>query len=70
MNKNVGKVDRVIRVILGIVLIVLGVLFQLNGQGLWWLALIGAVSLITGLVGFCGLYRVFGISTCPVDKKE
>ncbi|MEM5947345.1 DUF2892 domain-containing protein [Spirochaetia bacterium 38H-sp] len=67
MEKNVGKVDRIIRVILGIVLIVLGLVLQLSGQGFWWLALIGAVLLITGLVSFCGLYKIFGISTC---KKE
>lgn len=62
MKGNVGTIDRIIRVVLGLVLIGLGVFVR--GGAFWWLAVIGAVSLVTGAVGFCGLYTLFGISTC------
>lgn len=31
---------------------------------------VGGIMLITGLMGFCGLYKVFGMSTCPMKKAE
>lgn len=64
--KNVGTIDRAVRVIIGIALIA-G--FFLNTEGsLRWLYLIGVVPLATGVLGTCGLYSVFGISTCPMKK--
>jgi len=62
MEKNVGGADRVIRVILGIVIIAAGVYFKS-----WW-GLVGLILLITGLLGQCGLYKVFGINTCKIKK--
>ena len=65
MKKNVGTVDRIIRIILGIVLIGLGVYFQ----GSWGLVamivlvVLGLIALITGIIGYCGLYSLFKIST-------
>ncbi len=58
MNLNVGMVDRVVRVILGLVLLALIVV----GPQTWW-GLLGLIPLVTGLVGFCPLYRLFGMST-------
>ena len=60
MTANVGTVDRALRVIVGLVL--LGLTF--GGQiGVWgW---IGVVPLITAAVGFCPLYTVLGMNTCP-----
>jgi hypothetical protein len=58
MKTNVGTIDRIIRVILG-----LGVL----GAGYYfknWLGLIGIVPLLTAFVGFCPAYLPFGLSTC------
>jgi hypothetical protein len=61
--KNVGTVDKVIRIILGLVLIAL--VFA-GPQTPWgW---IGIIPLATGLIGFCPLYSVFGINTCPAKK--
>lgn len=57
MIRNESTDDRIMRVILGIVLIGLG--------GLGWLSVPGVVALATGIIGFCPLYKVFGISTCP-----
>lgn len=61
--KNVGNVDKVIRIILGLVLIAL---VFVGPQTPWgW---IGIIPLATGLIGFCPLYTVFGINTCGTKK--
>jgi len=61
--KNVGTVDKVIRIILGLVLLAL---VFVGPQTPWgW---IGIIPLATGLIGFCPLYSVFGINTCPTKK--
>lgn len=57
---NEGNVDRVLRVVLGVGLLSL-VFF---GPQTWW-GLIGLVPLVTGLVGSCPVYTLFGVSTCP-----
>jgi uncharacterized membrane protein HdeD (DUF308 family) len=65
MQKNEGTIDRIIRVILGIVLIALGLYFQ----GSWGLVativliILGLIALITGIIGYCSLYKLFKIST-------
>ena len=58
MNKNIGSVDRLTRIIIGIVLIAL----TINGNiGVWgW---IGNVPLATALINFCPLYRILGFSS-------
>jgi uncharacterized membrane protein HdeD (DUF308 family) len=69
MKKNEGTADRIIRVILGIILIGLGVYFQ----GAWGLVamivliVLGLIALITGIIGYCGLYTVCKINT--LNKK-
>jgi hypothetical protein len=60
MKCNVGKTDRMLRIIAGLVIIVTGI--ALNS---WWGA-VGIVPLFTGLVRWCPAYVPFGIST---DKK-
>ena len=57
MTHNVGTIDRVIRVVLGIVIIALGFYFSS-----WW-GVIGLIPLVTGALGWCPLYRIFGFST-------
>jgi len=61
LKNNVGSIDRIIRVVLGIALIV-G--FFLNSGGTWsWLYWLGLIPLVTGLFGTCPLYSIFKIST-------
>jgi len=72
MTKNEGSVDRIVRVVLGVVLIVWAYVI---GQGQWstwsWiLGIVGLIALVTGIIGWCGLYAVLGINTCKVPKKE
>ena len=63
LAKNVGKIDRNMRIIVGIALLV--AFFAFPDSGLRWLMLIGIVPLVTGLMGTCPIYSIFGISTCP-----
>ncbi len=62
MKQNESKVDRIIRVVLGIVLIALGFLFI---KGTWGVVIgvVGLIPLVTGLIGFCPLYVLFKINT-------
>lgn len=66
-KNNVGNTDRIIRVIVGVV--VLALFFVFPDSGWRWLALIGFVPLVTGLMGSCLIYTVFGLSTCPLEHK-
>ncbi len=50
---NVGKADRIVRYILGIALIAAGVVLQITIAGFWWLALVGAVLLVTAAIRTC-----------------
>lgn len=62
MNANVGGIDRTLRIVVGIVLLAL--FFVLEGPARY-VAILGIVALGTGLLSFCPLYSVLGISTCP-----
>jgi hypothetical protein len=62
MKHNVGKADKVIRIILAIIIAGLGYYYQS-----WW-GLVAIVPLATAFMNFCPLYPIFGISTCK--KKE
>ncbi|KHO62949.1 hypothetical protein THYS13_10440 [Thermoanaerobacter sp. YS13] len=63
--KNVGKIDKIIRYIIGIAL--LSLLFLINSN-LRFLGLIGLVPILTAAFGFCPLYALFGINTCSTKK--
>ena len=63
MNANVGGIDRVARIVAGVVLIALA---ATGTVGVWgW---IGVVPLATGLSGWCPAYLPFGLSTCKMKK--
>jgi hypothetical protein len=61
MEANVGGVDRILRIVVGLALISL--LFLLEGNARWW-GLVGVVLLATGLLRWCPAYLPFGIKTC------
>jgi hypothetical protein len=63
MKANEASWDRIVRVILGIVLLYLGLGGVASGVLGVVLDLLGVVMLVTGIVGFCPLYRVLGINT-------
>lgn len=61
---NEGTIDRAIRIVLGLGL--LSIVFVGPQSPLGW---IGVVPLATGILGFCPLYKVIGLNTCPMPKK-
>ena len=63
---NEGTTDRLVRVVLGVVLLGLAY-YSLHGTAQTVAVVAGVVALVTGLIGFCGLYKILGIST--VGKK-
>ncbi len=60
MNKNVGIIDRIIRIVIGVVL--LSLLFLLDGN-IRWIGLLGIVVIGTAAIGTCPLYFPFHINT-------
>jgi hypothetical protein len=59
MKVNEGTIDRVIRVVLGVVLLYVGIMVV---GGAWGIVLdvLGVIALVTGVTGFCLLYKLFG----------
>jgi hypothetical protein len=64
MKLNVGGIDRILRIVVGLALIG-ATLAGLIGVWGW----IGVVPLLTGIFKFCPPYALLGISTCPMEKK-
>ena len=58
MEINVGCTERLLRIIIGVVIIGLGLYFQS-----WW-GVVGLILLLTGLFRFCPLYKMLGMNTC------
>lgn len=68
MKKNIGSVDKVIRLLIAAVIVILFATKVISGTlGIILLVVAGAL-VITSLVSFCGLYSILGISTCPAKK--
>lgn len=65
VNKNIGNIERVLRILAGIVLIALA---ATDTVGVW--GYIGVVPLATGLMGWCPPYAMFGINTCRMKKTD
>ena len=64
--KNVGGLDRILRIVAGLALLLLFFIYP----GAWWryFTLIGVVPLATGLMSSCPLYSIMGLSTCSVKR--
>ena len=62
MKENVGTIDRLIRIVIGIVIIGLGAYYES-----WW-GLVGIIPLATAATGRCGAYLPFGINTAKTKK--
>lgn len=63
MKFNVGGIDRVLRILAGLALVA----WAAMGGPVW--AWIGIVPLATGAVGFCPVYPLLGLNTCPMKKE-
>ena len=63
MTKNVGKKDKTIRIVLGVVFLILGPTVSP------WFYLLAVIAFATALMGWCPLHRLFGINTCAVKPE-
>jgi len=70
MKCNVGGIDRIGRIVIGIVLIVAG--FAAPVEMTWRIVMfvVAAIALVTAIVGFCPANAIFGVNTCENTKKE
>lgn len=69
MQKNIGSTDKIIRIILAAVFFYLYFTGTVTGVIGTILLILGIAFVVTSIIGFCGLYKVLGISTCPAPKQ-
>jgi len=69
MSRNVGGIDRILRIVVGLALIAFALGFIGKGSPYAWLGWIGIVPLATAIFGFCPAYTLLGMNTCPMDKR-
>jgi len=69
MKKNMGGVDKILRIIVAAIIVILYLLGKISGTLGIVLLVVAAVLSIVSMVGSCPLYLPFGISTLPKEKK-
>jgi len=72
MNINLGKLDIAARFILGVAAIAVGsyMAFALDNVYGLVLGLVGGVLMVTGLMKWCPMYAIFGLSSCPLSGEK
>ena len=68
MCKNVGRTEKGIRLVLGGLLVVATVVLDLPTWETATLGVVGAIALLTGTVGYCPAWSLFGINTCRIEE--
>ena len=68
MKRNMGGIDRIIRFIVALLVAVLYYFKIIEGTLAYVLLALSGVFVLTGLIGFCPLYRLFGLSTCKIKS--
>lgn len=66
MTKNVGSIDRIVRIVVGLGLLWYAIFAAPTGYN--WIGWIGVVPIITALIGNCPLYSILGVTTCPAKR--
>jgi len=69
MNTNVGTIDRVVRIVVGVLLIAFAIPVGFPSTGWNWICWIGVVPIVTAVVGYCPAYSIFGLSSCPAKGE-
>jgi hypothetical protein len=69
MKKNVGNIDRIVRILLALVFGYLYFTGAVTGLVGTVLLVLGGIFVLTALLGTCPIYSVLGMSTCPVKQK-
>ena len=70
MTRNVGNLDRALRVILGLALIAYAIPIGFSATGWNWVGWIGVIPLLTAAMGSCPVYSLFGLSSCSTNLNR
>ena len=70
MACNVGGIERPVRIVLGILLIGIGAFAGLPPVGTGIALAMGTIALVTGAIGFCPVWTLLGINTCPLNAGK
>lgn len=70
MKKNMGSMDRIIRLVLAALFVILFATNVVSGTIGYILLVFAGVFALTSLISFCPLYPIFGINTCPREDKK
>ena len=70
MTCNVGGVERPIRIVVGILVIAVGAFASLPPIGTGIAFVVGTIALVTGAIGYCPLWALLGMNTCPTETPR
>jgi hypothetical protein len=70
MSTNIGNIDRIVRVVIGLLLIAYAIPLGFSSTGWNWVGWIGVIPIVTAFVGTCPAYSVLGASTCAVGTRK
>lgn len=70
MSCNLGGIERPVRIVLGVLLVGIGAFADLPPIGVGLTLAAGTIALVTGAIGFCPVWSVFGINTCPLSSGK
>jgi hypothetical protein len=70
MSRNVGGIDKWLRIIVGVLLIAYAIPIGFSATGWNWVGWIGIVPILTALLGYCPAYSILGMNTCPLDQRK
>jgi hypothetical protein len=70
MPTNIGTLDRAVRFAIGLALIAYAIPIGFAPTGWNWIGWIGVIPLLTAAFGFCPLYTMLGMSTCPTKRAS
>lgn len=66
MTANVGNIDRILRAVVGVILLLLPIMGSVTGGMAWLSGIVGVVMLATAGMRFCPAYRLLGVNTCKL----
>jgi hypothetical protein len=70
MSRNVGGIDKWLRIIVGVLLIAYAIPIGFSATGWNWVGWIGIVPILTALLGYCPAYSLIGMNTCPLSQRK
>ena len=68
MQINVGTPERIVRLVLGAVFLILAIFAGLSSLWTWILGIVGVAMVVTGLLRYCPAWSLLGIKTCRTGK--